>query len=160
MTDNDEKQSWEEVKRELGEENFKVFVGTEAEKLTDDLDNKKQNPIQLPPKPEGILPWSEEEEKAYKYTLSNLLEKSINKRQQFKLFNLWNLWGMYRNNETLIELLNKVPEDKTGSEFILKCGLVLLIDKLGKILNGDTDILEEMMYVSPDDVSPGQPSSR
>jgi hypothetical protein len=140
---NQEREDWEEVKRQLGDENFKVFVGSDAEKLTAELDEKKSNPVQLPPLPEGILPWNEDEEKFYKYPV-DILGPSVDKKLRFKLFNLWSLWGSYRNNQAMIDILNQIPEDKTSQEFVLKCSLVLLIDKLGKILSSDTNLLEEL----------------
>lgn len=138
-----EREEFEELKNQIPEDNFKVLVGDEAEQLTTTLDERSKNPIQLPPQPDGILPWAEDEEKGYLYSLSNLPKDSIDKRLQFKMFNIWNLWGLYRNNEKLIELLNKIPEDRTSEDFAVKCGLVVLIDRLGKILNGGTDIIEE-----------------
>jgi hypothetical protein len=134
-----DRESWEELKRQLGEENFKVFVGKEAEELAE----RKENPIQLPPKPTGILDWTEEELAGYRPKLHKL--EGI-KALQFKVFNIWNLWGGYRNNQKLIDLLNVVPEDKTSDEFILKCSLVVLIDRLGKILDGETDLIQELTH--------------
>ena len=64
-------------------------------------------------------------------------------RVKFKLFNLWNLWGMFRNNEKLVEIINKIPEDKTSEEFYLREAIVSLIDNMGKTLNGGTDIMAE-----------------
>jgi len=137
------REEWEELKRQLGEENFGVFVGTDAEKLTAELNKKKSQPVQLPPLPEGILPWNEEEEKFYKYP-RDTLGSEPGKKIRFKLFNLWSLWGSYRNNQAIIDILNQIPEDKTSQEFVLKCALVLLIDKFGKILSSDTNLLEEL----------------
>jgi hypothetical protein len=134
-----DRESWEELKRQLGEENFKVYVGKEAEEIAE----RKENPIQLPPKPSGILDWTEEELAGYRPKLHKL--EGI-KALQFKLFNIWNLWGGYRNNQKLIDLLNVVPEDKTSDEFILKCSLVVLIDRLGKILDGETDLIQELTH--------------
>ena len=138
-----EREEFEKLKNQIPEDNFKVLVGDEAEQLTATLDERAKNPIQLPPQPDGILPWAKDEEKGYLYSLSDLPKDAIDKRLQFKMFNIWNLWGLYRNNEKLIELLNKIPEDRTSEDFAVKCGLVVLIDRLGKILNGGTDIIEE-----------------
>ena len=138
-TSHPDRESWEELKRQLGEENFKVYVGKEAEELAE----RKENPIQLPPKPSGILDWTEEELAGYRPKLHKL--EGI-KALQFKVFNIWNLWGSYRNNQKLIDLLNVVPEDKTSDEFILKCSLVVLIDRLGKILDGETDLIQELTH--------------
>ena len=136
-------EEFEEMKRHLGEENFKVVVGSEAEELSKKLDGQKK--IELPPKPEGILPWSEEESRSFKYTAFKdvLKTEDTKKRLQFKLYNVWSLWGCFRNNTRLSEVLNKLAEDQDSEEFLLKCSLVIFIDKIGKILDGDTDILEE-----------------
>jgi hypothetical protein len=147
MTQQENKESWEELKRELGtDENVKIIVGPEAEKISEKLD--KTSNIKLPPKPSGILEWEESDLKSYKFAELKLPDfdncDKIKKQLQFKLFNIWSLWGSYRQNEGLIKSLNTVPEDKTSDEFNIKCALVLIIDKLGKILESDTNILEEL----------------
>jgi len=135
-----ERENWEELKRQLGDEGkFKVYVGSEAEKITE----QKDKPIELPPKPSGILEWTEEELKGYRPEESKITDPIP--RLQFKMFNIWHLWGGYRNNQRLIDLLNVVPEDKTTDEFLLKCALVVLIDRIGKILDGgETDLIAEL----------------
>lgn len=141
MTD-EQKQEWEELKQNLGPENFKVSVGAEADEITKQLD--AQSKLQLPPKPDGLLPWTEEENAGLKYNHAYGDPNDFVRRAQFKLFNVWQTWGAFRQNKTLIDLLNKVPENHETEEFTLKCSLVMLIDRIGKILDGNTDLLPEL----------------
>jgi hypothetical protein len=117
----------------------KIYVGSEAEELTKANENK----IQVPPKPDGILPWNDEEKKMYVFPRDTLDEKDKFIRTKFKLFNLWVLWGHFRNNKKIADMVNNIPQDKKSDEYYLKEAIVALIDNMGKALNANTDILEE-----------------
>lgn len=119
-----------------------VYVGEEGMKK---LEEEQKNKIKLPPYPDGIFDWTEEEMK----TLV-IPEEVIkhNKNIHFKLLQLWELWGNLRTNERLIEIINSridmSEEYKKSDEFYLKQLIVNLVDRQGKILNGKTDLTGEL----------------
>lgn len=117
-----------------------VYVGEEASKLIDEQNKTK---IQLPPYPNGVLEWTEEEQKTYAVP-EHLKENPLS----FKMMLLWDLWGNLRSNEKLIEIINRnlptdMPQDPTD-ELILKNFLVQIVDKMGKILNCGTELSSEI----------------
>lgn len=120
----------------------RVFVGSDVDRLEDELKRNDDGRVKLPPRPEGILPYTEEEKKEYTYPLETL-GNSQTTRLKYKLFGVWNLWGAMRINTRLEDIVNNIPDDKGSDEFYLREFAVLVIDKLGKILNGGTDILED-----------------
>ena len=117
----------------------RVYVGSEAEAITKTFEEK----IKLPPLPDGVMEWTNEEKSALEFPTDKLDKDDKFVRVKFKLFNIWNLWGMFRNNQRLVDIINKIPEDKTSDEFYLREAIVSLIDNLGKALNGGTDIMAE-----------------
>lgn len=130
-------------------EGAKVYIGDEVKKLEEDESNKKK--IQLPPNPEPIIEWNEDEEKNLMYTNQDVYPMSdIQKRLQYKMFNVWNFWGTLRNNERLIKAVNEIPEDKDSDEFFIRQSLVVIVDRLAKILNGGTNIVEEILTGTPE----------
>lgn len=125
----------------------RVYMGEEAIKKMEEEQSKK---LKLPPLPEGVLPFNEEEEKLYKFDGDM---KDFLLRLKWKLYNLWVLWGNVRNNEKLIKIVNDLNDVKEGSdEIFLKTIIVSLIDSYGKIL-GSTPIAEEIFY------QPGNPEA-
>lgn len=117
----------------------RVYVGSEAETI----ETLHQEKIKLPPLPEGVLLWTDDEKKVLEFPIDKLDKDDKFVRVKFKLFNIWNIWGSIRNNEKLIDIINKIPDDKTTDEFYLREAIVSLVDGLGKALNGGTDIMVE-----------------
>lgn len=115
-----------------------VYVGEEGIKK---LEEEQKNKIQLPPYPDGLFDWTEDDEK-----LRCVPEdvKQLGKVAQHKLLLIWDIWGNVRTNEKLIELINKNLGDQKTDEFFLKQFIVHLVDIMGKILNGKTDITEDI----------------
>ena len=135
-----------------------VLSAEEAKDLLDHEKNKEWNKsdkvpqIRLPPLPQGIRKYSEEERKQ-RYDGNTLDHKD---RIHFKLFKLWTVWGNIRMNEDIERLLMEQDENdpsyKESDEFKCKCIIVDILDALGKIL-GDTPIVEELAWLklSPED---------
>ena len=117
-----------------------VYVGEEGQKK---VEEENKNKIQVPPFPDGVLEWSETDFK------NNIVPEDIQKMGKvcnFKILRLWEIWGIVRQNPRLIELVNtNIPTTRDDSdEFFLKQIIVLLIDQMGKILNGKTDISRDI----------------
>lgn len=131
-----------EVKNELpdGISVEGVYVGEECMKK---LEDEQKDKIQLPPLPDGIFDWNEEELKTL-VVPDDIIK--VGKSLNFKMLQLWNLWGNLRTNERLIEIINSniTEESKQTDEFYLKQLLVNLVDRQGKILNGKTDLTKEL----------------
>ena len=119
-----------------------VYVGEEGMKK---LEEEQKDKIKLPPYPDGIFDWSEEEMKTLVIPEEVIKHK---KSIHFKLLQLWELWGNLRTNERLIEIINSnlemSDEYKKSDEFYLKQLIVSLVDRQGKILNGKTDLTAEL----------------
>jgi Fe-S cluster biosynthesis and repair protein YggX len=102
---------------------------------------------QMPPYPDGLFEYTEEQEKNLKY---NGDLEDINRRVSQKLYNTWILWSNLRNNEKLIDIISKEEGkniDKESDEFFLKSLIVNHIDYLAKIL-GNTNIAQEILHLS------------
>ena len=108
---------------------------------TKNLKEEEKPNTHVPPYPEGIFEWKEEE-KNLRYTGS--LEK-VNSRVTHKLFNLWVLWAEVRNNEKLIGMLGEKEHTPEQAEY-MKGLLVLMLDRYGKILS-DTNITQELLVL-------------
>lgn len=141
-------------------EGSKVYIGDDVKTIEEEHKNK----IQLPPNPQPIIDWTEEEQKQFLYTSQDVYPMDdIQKRLQFKMFNIWNMWGAFRNNEKLIDIVNQIPEDKETDDFFIKQAIVIFIDRLGKILNGGTNLVEEILTTSspqpqPEPIEKPEPS--
>lgn len=110
------------------------------EKLTleEVKEEEPQQKIQLPPFPEPLLDIPEELQKLFKYEGDM---KDIKLRLKHKLMLSWILWGAMRNDEELIQIVNK--EHDKGSDIFKVCSKVVnCIDQLARVL-GCTDIMEE-----------------
>jgi hypothetical protein len=106
-------------------------------------DKKTHHENTLPPYPEGILEWSDDEKKMLLYTGD---KDDTLARLRHKTWHLWLLYAGLRNNQRLIDVVNKDEElDKTSDEFFIRLVLVTAIDRLGKILNSGVEIAEEFM---------------
>lgn len=130
----------EEVKSCLpdGVEVEGVYVGEEA---IHKLEESQTNKIQLPPYPDGIFDWTEEDLKLH--SVPEDIIKS-NKVAQYKLLKLWDVWGNLRTNEKLIEIINTNLTSTDSDEFFLKQIIVSIVDIQGKILNGKTNLSEDI----------------
>lgn len=95
---------------------------------------------EMPPYPIGLFDWTDEQKEHWEYHGS---KTSIKQRASHKLWNTWLLWVDLHNNEKLINMIAKDTEDKESDEFQLKQMIVLVIDRLGKVL-GNTNIGEEV----------------
>lgn len=117
-----------------------VYVGEEG---MEKLKEQDKNKVQLPPYPDGIFDWSEDDMKLH-VVPKEIIESE--KVVQYKLLKLWGVWGGLRTNEKLIEIINKnVSEQvKDSDEFFLKQLIVSLVDMQGKILNGKTNLTEDI----------------
>ena len=138
-----------ETKTALPEGIDAVYMGEEAIRRLEEQNQKK---IQLPPKPEGVLPYTEDDKKNYFYDGD---EKDIHLRLKWKLFNLWSLWGLVRNNEKLVKVVNKIDDkdDLKSDEVYLKNMIVNIIDVWGKIMAA-THITEEIFNVHAEHTPP------
>jgi F0F1-type ATP synthase delta subunit len=103
----------------------------------------KAESLTLPPYPQSFFDYTEEQEEIIKYK-GDL--QNINSRVSHKLFNVWVLWCNLRNNEKLINVINK-ESDTDSDEFFLKQTIVSFLDFLAKIL-GNTHIAEEIIKLS------------
>lgn len=124
----------------------RIYVGEEVKEIEEELKSK----VQLPPLPDGILEWSDLDKE--KLILPKDLDLIITLR--CKLMLIWQIWGSIRNNEEIIKLVNDIPENsdqlkeyQKSNEFKLKSYLVEVIDKIGKTLNGGTDLTSELTSV-------------
>jgi hypothetical protein len=101
--------------------------------------------FRLPPKPEGLRDWSNEESKMrYKEDPSN-----IKLRVHHKLFSFWITWATLRQSVD-IEALCCREAARDSDEYKAKSIIVDIIDRLGKIL-ADTDIMQEMLFLVNDE---------
>jgi len=99
--------------------------------------------LTLPPYPDGILEWTEDERKTLLYTGA---KSDTVARLRHKIWNLWLLFASLRNNQRLIDVVNTEEElDKTSDDFFLRMVLVTVIDRLGKILSSGVEIAEEFL---------------
>lgn len=108
---------------------------------TGDLKDEQKPSTSVPPYPQGIFEWKEEEKKI-RYV--GELDK-IHSRVVHKLWNLWVLWAELRNNEKLIGMLNEKDHTEEQSEYF-KGLMVLMLDRYGKILS-DTNITQELLIL-------------
>ena len=92
----------------------------------------------MPHYPEGILPENKETDPPlYEGDMDNMTE-----RLRWKVFNVWTTWSSLHMNETLVKKLKLSPDDSEDTQYIKAC-IVLLLDRLGKILS-NTEIVPEM----------------
>lgn len=92
----------------------------------------------MPHYPEGILPENKETDPPmYEGDMNDMTE-----RLRFKLFQVWNTWSSLHTNETLVKKLALDTKDTEDIQYIKAC-IVLLLDRLGKILC-NTEIVPEM----------------
>ena len=121
-----------------------VFMGQDQ---LAELEKQNANKIQLPSLPSGILEWNEQEQNSLMYSQSvpDADMDDMVKRMQFKLSWVWQDWDALRNNKKLVDAVNNIAEDPNSEEHFIKQILVLMIDRLGKIL-GQTPIVEELTF--------------
>lgn len=92
----------------------------------------------LPHYPEGLLPINDElDPPKFEGDMDNMTE-----RLRFKVFQVWNTWSSLHMNETLVKKLKLSKDDSDDVQYIKAC-IVLLLDRLGKILS-NTEIVPEM----------------
>jgi hypothetical protein len=92
----------------------------------------------MPHYPEGILPENKETDPPmYQGDMNDMTE-----RLRFKLFQIWNTWSSLHSNEVLVKKLALNKNDSEDVQYIKAC-IVLLLDRLGKILS-NTEIVPEM----------------
>jgi hypothetical protein len=94
----------------------------------------------LPPYPDGILDWTDDERKVllFKGDKTDVLA-----RMRHQVWHTWLLLASLRNNERLIKAVNTVEElDKDSDEWLLRLVLVQTVDRLGKVLSSTGEIAE------------------
>lgn len=111
---------------------------TEVPSENCDFDTSELKELTLPPKPKGIREWTT---KDLRY---NGEPHDMEKRMAHKVYSLWALWGTLIMNKKLAEFLD------TDCESDSKSIIVDIVDQMGKLL-GDTDILEEIAYLTCED---------
>lgn len=139
MTSIKQKEQLENYKQSIPEVEG-VYVGEEAMKK---LEEQDKNKVQLPPYPDGIFEWTEDDIKSY--SIPDDIIKA-DKVVHYKILKLWDIWGKLRTNEKLIEIINRniSSEVQDTDEFFLKQLIVSLVDIQGKILNGKTDLSKDI----------------
>ena len=101
--------------------------------------------IKLPPLPVALRPWDEKND--FRYQQEDL---DFRKRLTHKLYSLWTMWAIVATDQKLGDLLKKECRSKKSEEYKVKCAIIDLVDKTGKIL-GDTNILEELAFLTCED---------
>ena len=130
-------------------EGAQVFVGEDQLRF---LEEQNKSKIKLPALPQGVLEWTDEEQK--NLIFSNQPDADLEdvvRRLQFKLGWIWQDWDTIRNNQKLVDAINNVAKDPESEEHFLKQILVLFIDRLGKVL-GQTPIVQELTWKPPTDL--------
>ncbi len=94
----------------------------------------------LPPYPDGLLDWTEDEKKVLLFTGD---KADTLARLRHQVWHLWLLYGSLRNSERLVKAINTEEDfDKTSDEFFLRLALVQTVDRLGKVLSSTGEMAE------------------
>jgi len=102
----------------------------------------------LPPYPDGLLDWSEDEKKVllFKGEKTDTLG-----RLRWQVWHLWLLYGNLRNSERLVKAVNTEEDfDKNSDEYFLRLALVQTVDRLGKVLSSTGEMAELFMVEEKD----------
>ncbi len=108
----------------------------------------KEQEQTLPPYPDGLLDWTEDEKKVLLFTGD---KADTLARLRHQVWHLWLLYGSLRNSERLVKAVNTEEDfDKNSDEYFLRLALVQTVDRLGKVLSSTGEMAELFMVEEKD----------